>query len=93
MVEPVKAGLAGGFAVRIRTARVGNTGDFVSNSQMTDDERFAVQQVGLIQDWCEKHIGVRLPVTCTKDYGMVELWDDRAVQVIPNTGRRADGQG
>jgi len=22
---------------------------------------------------------------------MLELWDDRAVQVIPNTGRRVDG--
>jgi hypothetical protein len=43
-----------------------------------------------IGDWCEEHIGVRLPITCTKDYGMVELWDDRAVQVIPNTGDRAD---
>ena len=23
-----------------------------------------------------------------KDYGMIELWDDRAVQVVPNTGIR-----
>jgi hypothetical protein len=22
---------------------------------------------------------------------MVELWDDRAIQVVPNTGLRADG--
>jgi hypothetical protein len=27
-----------------------------------------------------------------KDYAMHELWDDRAVQVIPNTGVRADGK-
>ena len=27
-----------------------------------------------------------------KDYGMVELWDDRAVQVKPNTGERVDGK-
>jgi hypothetical protein len=44
-----------------------------------------------IQNWCLKHIGEVLPVTNVKDYGMIELWDDRAVQVIPNTGRRADG--
>lgn len=34
-----------------------------------------------------------LAVTCTKDFAMVALWDDRAVQIIPNTGRRADGHG
>jgi hypothetical protein len=27
-----------------------------------------------------------LPVTCEKDMAMVEFWDDKAVQVIPNTG-------
>ena len=36
--------------------------------------------------WAEKHIGQRLVVTSTKDFQMSELWDDRAVQVIPNTG-------
>jgi hypothetical protein len=40
-----------------------------------------------IEAWCIKHIGQSLPITCQKDYGMIELWDDRCVQVIPNTGR------
>lgn len=40
-----------------------------------------------VQDWAEKHTGVRLRVTASKDYSMEELWDDRAIQVIPNTGR------
>jgi len=44
-----------------------------------------------IAQWCADHIGQRLPITATKDFAMIELWDDRAVQVIPNTGRRADG--
>jgi hypothetical protein len=44
-----------------------------------------------IRAWCRRHLGRELPITNQKDYGMVELWDDRAVQVIPNTGRRADG--
>lgn len=39
-----------------------------------------------IKEWCVKHIGIELPVTCVKDYGMIELWDDRVVQVIPNKG-------
>lgn len=41
--------------------------------------------------WCVRHFGRELPITNTKDFAMIELWDDRAVQVIPNTGRRADG--
>lgn len=45
-----------------------------------------------IEAWCLEHLGVVLPVTCTKDYGMIELWDDRCVQVEANTGRRMDGQ-
>lgn len=46
-----------------------------------------------IEEWCRKHIGEVLPVVCTKDFGMVELWDDRCVQVIPNTGKRATENG
>jgi hypothetical protein len=32
-----------------------------------------------------------LMITAFKDYGMEELWDDLAVQVIRNTGERVDG--
>jgi len=45
-----------------------------------------------IHQWCILHIGKQLRITCKKDYKMIELWDDRAVQVIPNTGKRADGK-
>jgi hypothetical protein len=41
-----------------------------------------------VEAWCEMHFGVRLIVTNTKDYRMSELWDDRCVQVHPNTGQR-----
>ena len=34
-----------------------------------------------------KHIGQELEVTCTKDFGMIELWDDRAIRVEKNTGK------
>lgn len=44
------------------------------------------EQIKPVQDWCVKHFGVALPVTNAKDFGMVELWDDRCVQVQPNTG-------
>lgn len=45
-----------------------------------------------VEAWCEKHFGVKLPVTNVKDFAMVDLWDDRAVQIEPNTGRRIDGK-
>lgn len=67
-----------GIEVRIMTAR-----SFPSD---TSDE--AIRH---IKAWCLEHIGTELEVTYMKDYNMVELWDDRAVQVIPNTGIRADG--
>lgn len=51
-----------------------------------------IEALAPIQAWCVKHFGKELPITNTKDYGMIELWDDRAVQVEPNTGRRVDGK-
>lgn len=84
MVERVKAWLKEGkYEVKIFTARVcPNRFDF--GDTVEDCEK-------LIQDWTEKHIGVRLPCTATKDYQMVQLWDDRCIQVEINTGKRADG--
>lgn len=45
-----------------------------------------------IRRWCRRHLGQELPITNQKDFAMIEIWDDRAVQVIENTGRRADGE-
>jgi hypothetical protein len=39
-----------------------------------------------VEDWCLKHIGYRLIVTNRKDFGTIEIWDDRAVRVKPNLG-------
>lgn len=92
MADRVRQWLAEGRDVRIFTARAdgGEVALAMGNpagAAFRDVERI----VGIIQDWTERHFGVRLPVTNRKDYGMIELWDDRAVQVIPNTGMRADG--
>lgn len=78
MTERVLAWLGEGRDVRIFTARVFNDTDGIAR--------------GYIEAWSERVFGVRLPITCTKDYEMTELWDDRAVQIITNTGRRADGK-
>lgn len=71
MVSRVLVWLEGGHDVRIMTARAFD---------------YDAEVINAIQDWTEKHIGKRLPVTCTKDYGMIELWDDRAIGVRTNTG-------
>lgn len=77
MVARVRDWLAEGKPVRVFTARVAGS-----------DRAEALRH---IQTWCEEHLGAVLPVTNEKDFGMIELWDDRCVQVIPNTGVRADG--
>ena len=82
MIERVKQWLADGADVRIFTARVSGIREGVAPA---DTRKY-------IEDWCEKHIGQKLPVTCQKDFGMIELWDDRCVQVEQNTGKRIDGK-
>lgn len=88
MLERVKKWIAEGKDVRIFTARVDGGEVAVA---MGDKNGEAHRDVDLvrhhIQQWSKRHIGKVLPVTNRKDYGMVELWDDRCVQVIPNTGR------
>ena len=49
------------------------------------------EQIPPVLAWLELYELGGLEVTCTKDRFMRELWDDRAVQVVPNTGERADG--
>lgn len=39
-----------------------------------------------IVQWMRKHGLPHLEITNVKDFGMIELWDDRAVQVEANTG-------
>lgn len=39
-----------------------------------------------VEAWCEKHIGTKLKVTNQKDFGTIEIWDDRGVRVKENTG-------
>jgi hypothetical protein len=88
MVERVRGWLAQGKDVRIFTARVGPQH---SVERPHTDPPCApcedqAHQVAFIEDWCREQFGRALPITATKDLGMIELWDDRAVQVVPNTG-------
>jgi hypothetical protein len=78
MVERVKRWLAEGKDVRIFTARV------CVNSERGATEAEAAR--AYISSWSFRVFDVILPVTNIKDFGMVQLWDDRCVQVEPNTG-------
>jgi hypothetical protein len=85
MVARVKYWLKNGVDVRIVTARVNPKGK----------EQFPVQflkQEKIISEWCLTHIGQVIPIGYEKDLAMIELWDDRAVQIIANTGVRVDGK-
>lgn len=77
MVARVRGWLADGLNVKIMTARIGPH----PLCRTTREQR-----IQAIQQWCAWHIGAELEVTDTKDFAMIELWDDRAVQVEPNTG-------
>jgi len=76
MVDLAKELIAEGKEVRILTARIGGR----CSPEVRD------YQVKMIGDWTEEHIGQRLAVTCEKDPGMIALYDDRAIQVVANTG-------
>lgn len=45
------------------------------------------EHVAPVIEWCKEHLGREIPVTNIKDYAMLKLYDDRAVQVEENTGR------
>jgi len=82
MVERVRKWLAQNEQVRIVTARVHPNQD----GRAIEVVRYWIDQ------WCLKQFGQTLPVTNEKDYGMIDLYDDRCVQIIPNTGVRVDGK-
>jgi hypothetical protein len=46
------------------------------------------EQVKYVRKWLEAVGLSTLEITNVKDFKMIELWDDRCVQVEPNTGRR-----
>lgn len=94
MVDRVKRWLAEGKDVRIVTARVAWNSDVMYVPEAPSIEAEAIrlerlEQRKAIERWCLTHLGQALEVTCCKDFQMIELWDDRCVQVLTNLGRTA----
>lgn len=71
VLQLVKDMLNRGVDVRIFTARAYDGQDAIS----------------YVEAWCKQHLGQILPVTCTKDFAMVALIDDRAIPMATNAGR------
>jgi hypothetical protein len=98
MVDRVKGWLAEGRRVKIFTARVSEA---LGACVLTGEPVTVSAMVSAIQEHLIERAGLpRLEVTCSKDPFMVELWDDRCVQVRMNTGepvvsdaRTASGPG
>lgn len=86
MVTRVKHWIADGADVRIFTARVAEVMGLRNTNGQEADVVFAKDQRQKIEAWCAEHLGRVLPITATKDFTMICLYDDRCVQMLPNTG-------
>lgn len=51
---------------------------------------FEVYQRRIIEEWCVEHLGRKLLITAEKDFDTIRIYDDRAVQVVTNTGIRVE---
>jgi hypothetical protein len=88
-IARLKERLRLGQEVRIFTARVAPPDPILSSEQFarrSEEVKIAYYE---IKKWCLKYIGKVLPITYQKDFGMVNLEDDRCTQLEPNTGRLA----
>lgn len=93
MIAKIKSMLDDGIDVRIFTARVSPSAivGHAKEQNIEPDEELQ-KVVSAIVNWCVEHIGRPLQITHSKDFAMIGLYDDRAIQIVPNEGRRADGQ-
>jgi hypothetical protein len=80
MVRRIQDALAAGIEVFIFTARVSPSDD--SFKQWLE----ATQSYEVILNWCRQHLGVDLPITNLKLRCFTRIIDDKADQVVPNTG-------
>lgn len=88
MVDRVRNWLADGHQVVIFTARMYEPVAGMVHTCKSTGEKFTAADMDVaIGAWTQRNIGTRLRATCQKDWDMDELWDDKAVQVVPNTGR------
>lgn len=86
MVARIKQWLAEGKDVRIFTARVPRDDTAVQTCRLTGEKWTGVDMKHEIAAYTEQVVGQRLRSQCWKDFYCLEIWDDRAVGVVANTG-------
>lgn len=107
MVDLIKRMHDEGKVVKIMTARVApkekpevKPNPYLENHwviESPDDMPWAVHAEAwtpreFIQDWCYRYLGFVPDVVYQKDHLMLELYDDRCHQVVPNTGEVVEEQ-
>lgn len=96
MVDLIKKMHKDGKKVKILTARVAprdkpdtKPNPYIGADAVPKTKMYAKAEWGaadFITDWCMKHLGFVPEITHEKDHLMLELYDDRVKQVIPNKG-------
>lgn len=95
MVELIKQMHDEGKVVKIMTARVaprrledGTLGEQFTwlTREPSPDPAAKYTATQYIQDWCEEQLGFVPEIVYQKDSLMLELYDDRVKQVVPNEG-------
>ena len=76
MVARVRRLLKSGTKVVILTARM--------HSSHTPEQLDYTRK--LLEAWCKKYLGQKLPITAEKHSRMTEIWDDRAKRVVRDKG-------
>lgn len=102
MVGLMKRMHEGGARVKILTARVAPRSNTERRTNPYLDEHWCIPDPGrrpwavekkewtaleFIQEWCCTYLGFVPEITHQKDHLMLNLFDDRVVQVEPNTGK------
>lgn len=95
MGELLKKFIAEDQPVKIFTARVYRRHEWLAMDPLyeeSQEKRIALQKEcelveATIWNWLAEQGLPKLPITCVKDFRMIQLYDDRCVQVETNTGR------
>lgn len=84
MLQVIKEHLEAGDEVFIFTARASTKDHFTIFNGTEEEYLKAIKEP--IERWCLEHLGQVLPISAEKDYRTTIYYDDRARQVIRNTG-------
>jgi hypothetical protein len=89
MVTLAKQYIEHGYVVKIFTARASPYFKALLNPVRDPGilRDLYLTQITPVEEWCVKHIGQRLEVTCMKDFDVVGIFDDRAHRVVHNEGK------